>query len=133
DGVVDADRVRQEVPVGGNLPERDLGTGALLGEEHLVEPRWAAVEDAESIAPRLDLEERLDLAVDQELVTEDAVEVEQVEDQEAGAGIEHAGGQHQRDIVEQRRERVARRLDSRQPEPGGLVAGVELVEQAVEP
>jgi hypothetical protein len=38
-------------------------------------------------------------------------------------------GEHQRHVVQQCREEVARCLDTRQPESGGLVAGIELIEQ----
>ena len=52
-------------------------------EEDLVEARRADVENAEAVAALLHLVERLHLAVHQERVPEQAVEVERVEDEQS--------------------------------------------------
>src|SRR5262249_5140062 len=93
-------------------------------EEELEEARGPGVEQAEAVTARLHLEERLDLAVHQELVADDAVEAEEIEGEQSAGGIVHLVGEGQRDVELGE----ARKVESR-----ALVARVELVEQQVEP
>ncbi len=69
------------------------------------------------------MQERLNLAIHQELVAQDAVKAEQVEEQPAIGGIVNLIGEGQRDI----KLRKARKMKA-----GAFIAGVELVEQAIE-
>src|SRR5574341_771920 len=69
-----------------------------VGQEELVEPRGTEVQHPEPVAALLHLEERLDLAVHQELGPEDAVGVEGVEGQQARLGVEVAVGQPEGDV-----------------------------------
>src|SRR5438552_8043293 len=122
---LDSDRLGQEVAVAGDLPEQVVGAQVRqIGQEELVEPRWSGVQPAEPVPARADVQHRLDLAVDRELVAQDAVQVEQVEKQEACPRIEALVGKYHGDVE---------RGEARQMEAGVLVAGVELVEEEVEP
>src|SRR5439155_1873648 len=118
------DRLRQEVAVVGDDPEGGrLARVVGIGEEQLVEARRPAVQDPEAIAALLHLEERLQDAVDQELVANQAVETEQVEADLPGPGVDQLVGQEERDIELR---------EAREPEAGVLVARVEIVEDEVE-
>ena len=122
-------RLGQEVAVAGDDGEqRVLGAAALLrvAEEELVEARRAAVQDADAVLPRLDLEIGGDRAVDGEDVADHPVGVPVVEDHLRHALLVDGEPQvleHQRDVV------VG---EARQPPAGGLVAGVLVVEEEVE-
>src|SRR5262249_11000259 len=117
-------RRRQQVAVIGDDPERVARTEIVqVGQEELVEARRTGVEQAETVAARQHVEERLDLAIHQELVAEDAVQVEQVERQQAGGRIVDLVGERQRNIELR---------ETGETESGGFVAGIELVEQAIE-
>src|SRR5262249_25048237 len=87
--------------------------------------------NAKAVATRLDLEKGLDLAIDEELVPQDPVEVEEVEEQEARARIEDAIGEHERHVVLDGCVEVGAG-DAGQAESGELVARVELVVKKVE-
>src|SRR5262245_45865407 len=89
----------------------------------LVEARWSGVEHPEAIASRRHGEPRLNVAVDEKLVAEDAVEIEQVEENLAADRIDHFVGEQQRDVE---------RRKARQAKPRRFIASVELVEQQVE-
>ena len=115
--------------LGSRLPSFEIcqnGCGVVralqVRQVDLQEARRAGVDPAEAIAARADVQHRLDHAVDQELVAEDAVGVERVEDQIAGRRVEAAVGEHHRDVILRER---------RQAEAGRLVAGVVIVEEEV--
>src|SRR5262249_47270807 len=93
------------------------------GEEELVEARGAAVQDAEAVAPLAHLEEGLDLAVDQELVPDQPVELEEVEAYQPRRRVDQLVREDEGDVEVR---------EARQVEAGQLVAGVELVEDQVE-
>jgi hypothetical protein len=115
------DRARQQVAVVGDHPERDaLAEVVRVREEELVEARRACVEQAEAVPALGHLEERLDLAVRQERVADQAVVLEGVERDEPGRRVDQLVREDERD-VELR--------EPRQMEAGGLVARVEVVEQ----
>ena len=63
---------------------RRAAGGHATREEELVETRRTDIQQTEAITPRRDFKERLDRAIHQELIAQDAIEVEQVEDQFAG-------------------------------------------------
>src|SRR5439155_20934273 len=113
-------RLRQQVAVVGDLDKR-----LTVAEEELVEARRPGVQQAEAVFSPGDLEKRLDLAVHHELVAEDAVEVEEVEE-DLSVRIEHLVGEQQRDVE----------LSTRESKGEGvrvvLVARVSLVEEQVE-
>src|SRR4029077_787852 len=118
---------RNQVAVGANQEEW-IGGGRtrppdIARQEELVEARRADIEQAETITPRRDLEEGLDHAVHQELVTQYPIQVEQVEHQFARLRIEHL-------VVEEQRNIEVRKAG--QMEAGVFVAGIKLVEQAIE-
>ena len=69
------------------------------------------------------MQEWLNLAIHQELVAQDAVKAEQVEEQPAIGGIVNLVSEGQRDI----KLRKARKMKA-----STFIAGVELVEQAIE-
>src|ERR1700721_461060 len=120
-------RRRYEVAVGCDQPER-IGIGASRGhtprEEELIEARRPGVQQAEAVTPGRDLEEWLDLAIHQEFIAQNAIQVEQVEYKVAAVRVISSVGKQQRN-VELRK--------AGQPESGFFVAGVKLIEQAVEP
>ena len=68
-----------------------------VGEEQLIEAWRSTIEDAEAVSAWVHLQEWLDLAIDRELVAEDAVEVEQVEEN-LTVRVEHFVGQDHRDV-----------------------------------
>src|SRR5437660_5621062 len=68
----------------------------------------------------MNVQYRLDNAVHQEFVPENAREIEAIEGQQPGGGIEAAVGEHHGDVVGGKR---------RQMETGGFIAGIVLVEQ----
>src|SRR5207245_10540002 len=70
----------QQVSVVGDLPEH-VGDGQVvqIGQVHLHEARGPGVEPAEAVAARADVQHGLDHAVDEELVAQNAVQVEQIE------------------------------------------------------
>jgi hypothetical protein len=68
------------------------------------------------------VQHRRDHAVHQELVAQDAIQVEQIERQQMAGGVEAAIGKQHGDV-----EFAAGKM-----EPGSLVAGVELIEQQEE-
>src|SRR5439155_14014229 len=72
------DGVLQELDVGADRDE-----GLIVAQEELVEARVRAVQEPEAILPPRHPQERLDGAVQRELVAEEAVVVEGVEDEEA--------------------------------------------------
>src|SRR5205085_1511305 len=94
-----------------------------VGQVELVEAGRAAVEDSEAVAALLYLEEGLHLAVDQEGVAYQAVKAEGVEEQETRRGVEELVAEHDGDVEVR---------EARQPQPGVLVARVELVEVELE-
>ena len=110
-------RSRQQVAVVGDLNQRRAVT-----EREAVEARRAAVEQAEAVLPRLDVEVRPNLAVHRELVAQDAVKIEEVVD-ELPAGVEHLVAEHERHVV-----RSARQLESARVQ---FVAAIERIEEAV--
>src|SRR5207247_11272759 len=108
----------------GDLPEQVVGAQVRqIGQEELVEPRWSGVQPAEPVPARADVQHRLDLAVDRELVAQDAVQVEQVENQEACPRIAALVAEYRGDVE---------RGEARQMEACVLVAGVEWVEVGLE-
>jgi hypothetical protein len=123
---VHLDRSRNQVAVGAYQEER-IGCSRTLatnvaGEEELIETRWAGIQQAEAVPPGGDVQERLDYAVYDELVAQDAIKIEQIEDQVA-AGIEYLVCESQWDIE---------MGEAGKAETGGLITGIKLVEQAVE-
>src|SRR5437868_11461158 len=68
----------------------------------------------------MNVQHRLDNAVHQEFVPENAIEIEAVEGQQPGGGIEAAVGEHYGDVVGGKR---------RQTETAGLIAAIVLIEQ----
>ena len=70
------------------------------------------------------MQHRLDLAVHRELVAQDAVQVEEIEEEQTSPPIEALVGEHHRDVE---------LGEAREMEAGRFVAGVELVEEQVEP
>src|SRR5215471_2807130 len=127
----DLDGRRQEVAVIGNHKEwvgrracrEDAARRAKISrQEEFIEARRTGVEQPEAVAARLDLKERLDLAVDQELITQDAVQVEQVKGQQLRGGIVHLVGKDQRNIALR---------EVWKTESSLIIAGVELVEQEI--
>src|SRR6185295_9720868 len=109
----------------GDHPERDPGAAVVhVGQEELVETRRTRVQDAEAITALLDLEERLDLAVDEELVADEPVEIEGVETEQTARAVVELVAQRERHVEL----REARQVETRQ-----LVARVELVEREEEP
>src|SRR5206468_4172157 len=83
------DRGGQEVAVVGDGEVRNrLLRVVRIGEEQLVEARRTAVEDPEAVAAFLHLEERLEDAVDEQLVADQAVEPEEVEADLPRAGVD---------------------------------------------
>src|SRR5262249_13189175 len=122
---LDLDRLRQEVAVTGGLPELVMGVEvAQIGQEELIEARRPTVEPAEAVSARTDVQYGLDLAVHQELVAEDTVQVEKIEEQQPGPRIEALVGEHHGDIE---------LGEAREMEASGLVPRVELVKEEVEP
>src|ERR1041384_619029 len=116
-------RRRQQVSVIGDYPERNLRTGSeRIGQEQFIETRRPAVQDAETIAPLADVEERLNDAIRQLNVAEQSLEIESVKAQQPGAGVQQLIIEHDRDVV--------LRI-TRQTEAGGFIAGIELVEDQV--
>src|SRR5258708_40236143 len=89
----------------------------------LVETGGAAVQPPEAVAPGVNVQHGLDHSVHQELVAQDAVQVEQIERQQAASRVEAPVGKQHGDVVG-----AAGEVES-----SGLVAGVELIEQEVEP
>src|SRR5439155_24739470 len=86
---LDLNRIRQQIAVSRDLPEQVVSAQVIqVSEEHLVEARRPGVQPAEAIPPRAHVEHRLNLAVHGELVAEDAIQVEQVEEEETGPTIE---------------------------------------------
>jgi hypothetical protein len=119
------DRLRQQVAVIGDLPERLRRRRAgQVGQVELQEARWAGVDPTETIAPRAHVQHRLDHAIHQELVAQDAIGVEGIEYQVAGGGVKATVGKHHRDVIGWERG---------QPEAGGFIAGIGVVEQNVVP
>ena len=111
--------VRQQVAVGGDLPERQE-VGA-VPQRPFPPARRAGRIEPEPIAPLLDVQVRLDRAVGEEAVAEDAVQVEQVEHRLAG-----------RCRTARRGRRSGCRIRSaRQVQAGAGNAGVQVVEQVV--
>jgi len=94
-----------------------------IGQEELVEPRRPGVQPAKAVAARADVQHRLDLAVHRELVPQDAVQVEEIEEEETGPPIEALVGEHHGDVE---------LGEAREMEPGTLITGVELIEEQVE-
>src|SRR5437660_11939176 len=68
----------------------------------------------------MNVQYRLDNAVHQEFVPENAREIEAIEGQQPGGGIEAAVGEHHGDVVGGKR---------RQTETAGFIAGIVLIEQ----
>src|SRR5262249_24735683 len=121
---LDLDRTWQQVAVVRDHPERDARGGvARIGEEELVEAGRPGVEDAETVAAFLHLEEGLDLPVDEELVAQEPVEAEQVEAHEPRGRVDQPVREEQRDVERGKAgETKARELEAR----------VELVEVEME-
>ena len=115
---------------GSRLPSFEICQSWLLAlqvvevrQVDLLEPRRSAVQPAEAVAPGVDVQHGLDHAVDQELVAQDAVQVEGVEDQLSARRIETFIREHHGDVVVR---------EAGQAEAGGLVSRVILIEQQVE-
>ena len=71
------DRGRKQVAVVGDHPEWVLGPKIVrVGEEELIKTRRTRVEQAETISAGLNVQERLDYSIDQELVAKNAVQGE---------------------------------------------------------
>jgi hypothetical protein len=70
------------------------------------------------------VQDRLDLSVDQEPVPQDAVQIEQVEEDLASARVDHLVVEHHGDVVL----REARQMETRQ-----LVTGILIVEEQIHP
>ncbi len=114
-------------------PVRDLlGQATGVGQEELVEPGGAGVQQAEAVATTLDVHERLELAVDEELVADEAVQPERVEAELAVRG-EQLVGEDQREIELRVTSTRGIIREAGEPESGRLVAGVEGVEQELHP
>src|SRR6185295_17700749 len=94
-----------------------------IGQVELVEAGGSRIQHAEAVAPRRHGELGLDVAVDEKLVAENAVEVEQVEEDLAADRIDDLVVEQQRDVE---------RGETRQAETCRFVAGVELIEQQIE-
>src|SRR5712691_6013975 len=123
-GANDLHWVWQKIAVVCNDEVRVLRAQVIqVREEELVEARRPRIQQAEAVSAGLHLQERLNLAIHQELVAQDAVKAEQVEEQPAIGGIVNLIGEGQRDI----KLRKARKMKA-----GAFIAGVELVEQAIE-
>ncbi len=120
-----------QVAVGADLPEGEGGVVGRVGEEELVEARRPGVAPAAAIPPRGAGDHRVDLPVDEELVAEDAVEIEQVEGQQPGILVKDLVVDDHVDV--EVGERVLAVAERGQAEARGLVAGVELVEEDVGP
>ena len=121
---LDLDRLWQQIAAGRDLPEEVVSAQVVqIGQEELVEPRRPGVQPAKAVAARADVQHRLDLAVHRELVPQDAVQVEEIEEEETGPPIEALVGEHHGDVV---------RREGGQAEARRLGAGVELVEEQVE-
>src|SRR3984957_2522121 len=76
---LDLNGIRQKIAVGSNQPVRNGCAQVLqIREEELIEARRAGIEQAEAVTARRYLEERLDFAIHQEFIAQDAVQVEQV-------------------------------------------------------
>ncbi len=121
----DLDRVPQEIAVIRDVPEL-LGLGRVEPrDKDLIETRRAAVQPAEAVLAGTNVEHRLDLAVDKELISQDAVKVEQVEKQLVIHCIEALVGKHHGNV----------KLATRKTEPGWVVfvVIVLVVEQGIHP
>jgi hypothetical protein len=109
---------------GSRLPESIVGAQVVeISQVDLQETRRAGAQPAEAVAPGMHVQHGLDCAVDQEFVTQDAVEVEGVEDQLSARGVEALVGEHHGYVVVR---------EAGQAEARGLVARVILIEQQVE-
>src|SRR5262249_10627726 len=93
-------------------------------QEELVEAGWAGVQQTEPVTTGRNLEEGLDHAIDQELVAQDAIQIEQVEHQLSRVRIEDLVIEHQRDIE---------LGEAGQVEARGFVSRIQTVEQTIEP
>src|SRR6185437_13208740 len=81
------------------------------------------IQQTKTITARRDLEKRLNGAVHQKLIAEDAIQIEQVEYQVACLRIE--------DLVIESERNIELR-EAGEAETSGFIAGVKLVEQAIE-
>src|SRR5437667_64392 len=118
------DRTRHQVAVVGDEPEGNRLAGIVgIGEEELVEAGRPTVQDPEAIAALLHLEERLEDAVHQQLVADQAVEPEEVEADLPRSRIEQLVGESKRDVEVGKGGEV---------ETGILIARVELIEEELE-
>src|SRR5580692_10374484 len=119
-------RLGEQVAVVGDHKEWIARTEIFrVSQEELIEARRPGVEQAEAITPRLDLEKRLNLAVDQELVAQNSVEAEQIESQQSrgtALRIEQLVGKHHGNV---------KLGEAGKAEAGGFVTGIEIVEQQI--
>src|SRR5215813_8148879 len=130
---VHLNRVRNKIAIRPNQEEW-VGRGRtrsadVTGEEEFEEAGWPGVQETEAVAARRNLEEGLDHAVHQELVAQNAIQVEQVKHQGSALGIVDFVGEGQRNIELR---------EAGQMEAGGFIAGItaatsHLAEQAMEP
>src|SRR5262249_60184083 len=98
----------------------DAATGGKIArQEELEEARRTGVQQPEAIPARLHLEEGLYLAVDEELVAQDAVQIEKIECQQAVAVGIQLVGEDQRNVEPLHKAREAK--------TGSFIAGVKLV------
>src|SRR5580658_3693870 len=116
-------RIRQEIPVIRDNPEWvDLIKIVQLCKEVGIEARRPGIEQAEPVAARYHLEERLDLAVHQELIADNSIQSEQVKRQQGTFGVIYLIGEDQGDIEL----REAGQMETR-----FFIAGVKFVEEAI--
>src|SRR5262249_3538071 len=96
------DGMGDQVAVGATQEERigrpRSSSSDVSRQEELVEAGWAGVQQTEPVTTGRNLEEGLDHAIDQELVAQDAIQIEQVEHQLSRVRIEDLVIEHQRDI-----------------------------------
>ena len=95
----------------------------------LVEARRSRVQPAEAITARAYVQHRLYLAVDKELVTQNAVCIEQIEFQQSGYVIKDFVVEHHVDVETGRR--VLSVSEARQAEARVFVTSIEFVEENV--
>src|SRR6185437_10643923 len=96
----------------------------IASEEELVEARRARIKQTEAVTTGRYLQERLDHAVHQELIAQNSIQIEQVEYQLTGLGIENLVGESQRNIE---------LWEAGKTEAGGFIARIQIVEKAIEP
>src|SRR6185312_10898034 len=117
-------RCGQKIAIIGNDPERNhLGQVIGIGEEKLIETRWAAVQHPEPIAALAYLHEWLRFPIDELHIADQSIVFESIETDQPGTGID--------ELVRQKQWNVKLR-EAGKVEPGAFVASVKLVENKLE-